>query len=120
MTTTGPKLERDTVRAVRREFSDWRPWLTRALVIAFAALAGLTIVAFTWLTDLAFATFQRIAAVGWWLPLLWMPAVAAAIVLLTRRYARGAAGSGSGRHPPQPLRRCDDATMVVRSSTWRS
>ena len=59
----------DAVRAERREFSDWRPWLTRALVIAFAALAGLTIVGFTWLIDLAFATFQRIAAVGWWVPL---------------------------------------------------
>lgn len=31
-----------------REFSDWRPWLTGALVIAFAALAGLTIVGLTW------------------------------------------------------------------------
>ena len=117
MTTPGPKLEHDTVRAVRRELSDWRPWLTRALVIAFAALAGLTIVAFTWLTDLAFATFQRIAAVGRWLPLLWMPAVTAAIVWLTRRYA-----------PARPDRArsatrfnlSGDATMVVRSSTWRS
>ena len=94
MTTPGPKLEHDTVRAVRREFSDWRPWLTRALVIAFAALAGLTIVGLTWLTDLAFATFQRIAAIGWWVPLLWMPLVTAAIVWLTQRYAPGAAGSG--------------------------
>ena len=54
--------EHDAVGAVRREFSDWRPWITRALVLAFAALAGLTIVGFTWLTDLAFAGFRRIAA----------------------------------------------------------
>ncbi len=46
---------------MRREFSDWRPWLTRALVIAFAALAGVTIVGFTWLTDLAFATLLTAA-----------------------------------------------------------
>ncbi len=94
MTTHGPKGEHDAVRAFRREFSDWRPWLTRALVIAFAALAGLTIVGFTWLTNLAFASFLRIAALGWWVPLLWMPLATAAIVWLTRRYAPGAAGSG--------------------------
>jgi H+/Cl- antiporter ClcA len=94
MTLDLQKTEHSAIHAVRREFSDWRPWLTRALVICFAAMAGLTIVAFTWLTDLAFAGFQRIAAVGWWLQLLWMPAATATIVWLTRRYAPGAAGSG--------------------------
>ncbi|MEO8525414.1 MAG: chloride channel protein, partial [Caldimonas sp.] len=57
-------------------------------------LAGLTIVGFTWLTNLAFETFLRIAALGWWVPLLWMPLATAAIAWLTRRYAPGAAGSG--------------------------
>lgn len=109
MTTPGLKLEHDTVRAVRREFSDWRPCLTRALVIAFAALAGLTIVAFTWLTDLAFATFERIAAIGWWVPLLWMPLVTAVIVWLTRRYAPGAAGSGI----PQVMATLDTAVVAA-------
>jgi len=94
MTLDLQKAEHNAIHALRREFSDWRPWLTRALVICFAAMAGLTIVAFTWLTDLAFAGFQRIAAIGWWLQLLWMPAATAAIVWLTRRYAPGAAGSG--------------------------
>ena len=84
----------DAVHAFRREFTDWRPWLTRALVLAFAALAGLTVVAFTWLTDVMFAGFHRIAALGWWVPLLWVPAATAAVVWLTRRYAPGAAGSG--------------------------
>ena len=101
--------DHDAVRAVRREFSDWRPWLTRALVIAFAALAGVTIVGFTWLTDSAFATFQRIAAVGWWLPLLWMPLATGAIVWLTRRYALGAAGSGI----PQVMATLDTAVAAV-------
>ncbi|MEO6363847.1 MAG: chloride channel protein [Caldimonas sp.] len=109
MTSPAPKLEHDAVHAVRREFSDWRPWLTRALVIAFAALAGIAIVAFTWLTDLAFASFQRIAAVGWWLPLLWMPLVTAAIVWLTRRYAPAAAGSGI----PQVMAALDTAVAAA-------
>ena len=86
--------DRHSLKAVRREFSDWRPWITRALVLAFAALAGLTVVAFTWLTDLAFAAFQRLAALPWWVPLLWVPLATAAAVWATRRFAAGAAGSG--------------------------
>ena len=116
MTMLGPKLEHDAVRAVRREFSDWRPWLTRALVIAFAALAGLVIVGFTWLTDLAFSTFQRIAAIGWWVPLLWMPLVTALIVWLTRRYAPGAAGSGI----PQVMASLDTAVAPAEVSRFVS
>jgi len=88
------KIEHDAIHAMRREFSDWRPWLTRALVLTFAALAGLTIVGFTWLTDVAFRSFLRIAALAWWLPLLWVPAATAASVWVTRRYAAAAAGSG--------------------------
>ncbi|HEY2560474.1 MAG TPA: chloride channel protein [Caldimonas sp.] len=82
------------LKVVRREFSDWRPWITRSLVLAFAALAGLTIVVFTWLTDVAFSTFQRLAAFGWWVPLLLMPPATALAVWATRRFAASAAGSG--------------------------
>ena len=82
------------LHAVRREFSDWRPWITRALVLAFAALAGLSIVGFTWLTDQAIGGYQRIAALAWWSPLLWTPLAAAAAVWATRRFAAGATGSG--------------------------
>jgi H+/Cl- antiporter ClcA len=84
----------DPFVALRREFTDWRQWLTRALVLAFAALCGLVIVAFTWLADHALALFTRLAHLGWWVPLLWMPLVTAAIVWATRRFAPGAAGSG--------------------------
>lgn len=116
MTMPRPKVEHDAVRAFRREFSDWRPWLTRAPVIAFAALAGLTIVGFTWLTDLAFATFLRIVAIGWWVPLLWMPLATAAIVWLTRRYAPGAAGSGI----PQVMATLDTAVSATDVSLFVS
>lgn len=80
--------------AFRQEFSDWRLWLTRAIVIAAAAAAGLTVVGFTWLTERALEAFVTIRAVWWWSPLLWTPLCAAAIVWFTRRHAPGAAGSG--------------------------
>ena len=84
----------DALASFRREFTDWRRWITRALVLAFAAAAGLTIVGFTWLTDVALAGFNHLVAWHWWLPLLWMPLATAAAVWVTRRYAPGAAGSG--------------------------
>lgn len=80
--------------ALRTEFGDWRLWATRVLVIAAAAAAGLTIVAFTWATERAIELFERLHAGWWWAPLLLTPLCAAAIVWLTRRYAPGAAGSG--------------------------
>lgn len=109
------KTDHDPVRAVRRELSDWRPWITRALVLTFAALAGLTIVAFTWLTDLALVGFHRIAALAWWAPLLWVPLATAAGVWVTRRFASGAAGSGI----PQVMAALDTAVAPpdVRSSS---
>ncbi|MGE5865753.1 MAG: chloride channel protein [Rhizobacter sp.] len=84
----------DPVESVRQELSDWRPWVTRALVLAFAAASGLTIVAFTWMAERAHHGFERLADAAWWAPLLWMPLCAVAIVFLTRRFAPGAAGSG--------------------------
>jgi H+/Cl- antiporter ClcA len=105
--TTG----QDPVHAVRRELSDWRPWLTRALVLAFAALAGLTIVGLTWLTDIAFGTYEHLASKAWWLPLVLVPGATAAAVWMTRRFAPGAAGSGI----PQVMAALDtavDATNV--------
>jgi len=81
------------VATVRREFSDWRLWLARALVMTFACAAGLTVVGFTWLTDLALHRFLVIQTT-WWSPLLWTPLCTGAIVWLTRRYFAGAACSG--------------------------
>lgn len=90
MKTPDPHL----VHALRREFSDWRPWVTRGLVLTYAALAGLTVVAFTWLTERAFDLFFDLRHLNDWLTLLWVPLFTAAIVWLTRRLAPGAAGSG--------------------------
>ncbi len=74
--------------------ADWRLWAGRGVVLGFAAIAGLTVVAFTWLTEQALSLFSQLDAHAWWAPLLWTPACTAAIVWVTRRYAPGAAGSG--------------------------
>lgn len=78
----------------KKELSDWHLWTGRGLVMAFAALAGMTVVAFTWLADHALAQFFSFQKAYWWGPLLWMPISTAAIVWLTMRFAPGAAGSG--------------------------
>ena len=80
--------------ALKRELSDWHLWTGRGLVIAFAALAGLTVVGFTWLAEHALAQFHLFEKSFWWGPLLWTPLSTAAIVWLTLRFAPGAAGSG--------------------------
>jgi H+/Cl- antiporter ClcA len=89
-------LNRDLriVAAFRREVSDWRLWLSRALVMAVAAAAGLTVVGFTWLSERALEAFFDLHTHWWWAPLFWTPLCTAMIVWLTRRLAPGAAGSG--------------------------
>ncbi len=84
--------------AIRNELSDWRVWVGRAVVLGFAALAGLTVVAFTWLCELALEYFFvgqiRLARDYPWLPWIWTPLIAALITWITRRWVLGAAGSG--------------------------
>lgn len=88
------KSHPDVQSTFRKELVDWRLWMTRTIVLAFAAMAGLTVVAFTWLSELALETFHKLDAWNWWAPLIWTPLCTAAIVWLTRRYAAGASGSG--------------------------
>ena len=82
------------VSAFQNELTDWRLWTGRFVVLAFAAAAGLTIVAFTWLSERALEAFFHLEAKAWWAPLLWTPLVTGTIVWLTRRFVPGAAGSG--------------------------
>lgn len=63
-------------------------------MLAFVAIAGLTVVAQTWLSERALDLFEGLSGAVWWAPLLWTPAAAAGIVWLTRRFAPGAGGSG--------------------------
>lgn len=80
--------------SLRNELYDWPLWQGRALVLAFAALAGLTVVAFTWMTEQALTNFFLVEQTYWWSPLLWTPACTGLIAWITRRYVPGAAGSG--------------------------
>lgn len=80
--------------AMKQELYDWHLWTGRGLVITFAALAGITVVVFTWFTEHALTQFFSVQKAHWWAPLLWTPLSTAAIVWLTMRFAPGAAGSG--------------------------
>lgn len=84
----------EILHAIHKQVVDWRAWAGRGLVMAFAALAGLTVVAFTWMTELAFGAFEQVQQLYWWSPLLWTPLCTGAIVWVMRRYAMGSAGSG--------------------------
>ena len=81
-------------QAIKHELSNWHLWTGRGVVIAFAAIAGLTVVAFTWITEHAIAAFFSMESRYWWGPLLWTPLCTAAIVWVTRKYFPGAGGSG--------------------------
>lgn len=59
-----------------------------------AAIAGLTIVTFTWLGEQALSIFHILETTYWWAPLILTPLSTAAIVWITRRFVPGAAGSG--------------------------
>jgi H+/Cl- antiporter ClcA len=88
------KPPRSMKEAIQQELADWKLWLARALVVAAAVVAGLTVVGFTWLAETASGYFAALRAQAWWAPLLVAPAAAAAVVWCTRRFAAGAAGSG--------------------------
>lgn len=60
----------------------------------FATLTGLTVVAFTWLSEHALETFFALSNQMFWLPLVWTPVLTMGIVYLTRRFAIGTTGSG--------------------------
>lgn len=90
-----PDLSSHDVRsAFRRELISPHLWRTRLVVVSMAAAAGLVVVGFTWLAEAAFARFLSVEQLAWWMPLCWTPVCCAAIVWVTRRYARGAGGSG--------------------------
>jgi len=79
---------------LKNEFLNWRLWGSRALVLMYAALAGLTIVGFARLAELAFQCFLNWQSQWLWFPLFWTPLCTIVIVFLTKQFAPGAAGSG--------------------------
>lgn len=79
---------------VRAELSDVRTWVDRGVVLGYAVLAGLCVVAFTIAADWAFAHFRSLEHAHPWSVLIWTPAVTALIAYATRRWFPGATGSG--------------------------
>lgn len=82
------------VSEVKKDFYDWHLWIGRCIVIAFAALTGMTVVAFTWLSEHALTSFFVVQKFYWWAPLIWTPCLTAVIVWVTLRFLPGIAGSG--------------------------
>ena len=86
--------EPDFLQNLQHELSDGKAWLSRAIVMGYAAVAGLAVVAFTVMSETAFEWFSHGFARYPLLVLIWIPALTAAIVWATRKFAPSAAGSG--------------------------
>lgn len=106
----------DVASRLGRELSDWRRWMARLVVLAFAALAGLAVAGFTWLCELAIGAFGHMSTWQWWWPLVWTPTLTATVVWAMRRWYEGAAGSGI----PQVLAALDTHTDPARRSLYVS
>ncbi|GAC1541754.1 MAG: chloride channel protein [Ramlibacter sp.] len=84
----------DVLHAIRRDLANARVWMGRAVVLAYAGLAGASVVAFTRLSERALGAFSHLVTAYPLLPLAWTPLLCALLAWLTRRWAPGAAGSG--------------------------
>ncbi|MFL6694454.1 MAG: chloride channel protein, partial [Ramlibacter sp.] len=80
--------------AIRRDLANSREWAGRAIVLAYAALAGASVVTFTWLSDRALHAFGLLAAAYPLMPLAWTPLLCVLLAWITQRWLPGAAGSG--------------------------
>ncbi|MFY9329939.1 MAG: chloride channel protein, partial [Georgfuchsia sp.] len=69
-------------------------WRTRITLWSAALLAGLAVVAFAKLADIALAVFFTLINSRPWLPFLLTPVIGMVVVWLTRRFVPGAQGSG--------------------------
>lgn len=96
---------------VRAELSDVSLWTGRGVLIAYAAMAGLTVVVFTWLSEHALAQFFTYQKAYPLETVVWTTFSTAAIVWITRRFVPGIAGSGI----PQVL-----AALQTESSSHQS
>lgn len=81
-------------RRHRASLFSLRLWLRRVLFWGGAVGVGLAATGFALASDGAHAWFRRVLDASPWLPLVLTPLTLAAVALLTRRYFRGAAGSG--------------------------
>jgi len=78
---------------LRRRFTSIR-WRTRVTLWLAATVAGLLVVMFARLADLALALFATQTAARPWLPFIYTPLVGMLVVWLTTRFFQGSQGSG--------------------------
>jgi H+/Cl- antiporter ClcA len=107
-------IPQELVQRVHAEWVVGRAWLDRAVVLAFAVATGALVVGFTMLAEWSIAGYRALSSWGEsarYLMLLWTPAVTAAVVWVTMRWAPGAAGSGI----PQVVRALDDDLTPPRT-----
>lgn len=104
------------LQAFRNELYDWQLWSGRALVLAFAAMAGLVVVVFTMMSEWALEHFEKLHIDHWWAPLIWTPLCTAAIVWVTRQFFIGTAGSGI----PQVMASMDSSVSAEQRSLYVS
>jgi H+/Cl- antiporter ClcA len=110
------KHEPDFLQNLRSELSNWRLWRDRAIVLGYAAAAGLFVVGFTVAADWAFGRFEQLRHTAPWAILLWTPLMTVGIVWVTRRWFPGAAGSGI----PQVKAALDPAVPAERREHFAS
>lgn len=103
-------------QALSHELSDWRRWVARVVVLSFAAMAGLSVLALIWLGERAQDIFQRVYDHHACWALIWTPLWTALAVWATRPWFEGAAGSGI----PQVLAAMDPATPPEQRSLFVS
>ncbi|MFY9328454.1 MAG: chloride channel protein, partial [Georgfuchsia sp.] len=80
------------MKIFRGPFSSLR-WRTRLILWGAAGMAGLAVVGFAKLADVALANFFQVTNDRPWLPFLLAPIVGMLVVWLTRRFAPGSQGS---------------------------
>ncbi|MFO1310702.1 MAG: chloride channel protein [Burkholderiales bacterium] len=94
-------------------------WKDRAVVLTYAVISGLVVVAFTLLAEAASAGYEALlafGAAGPFLALLWTPACTIAVLWCTYRFAPGAQGSGI----PQVVAALDDVVAPDERSRFVS
>lgn len=89
-----PAQPPDVIASVRGDLADWRAWVSRCVILAYAGAAGLSVVAFTRLSELALSAFGKLYALVGWAPFLWTPAICALLAWLTVRHFPATSGSG--------------------------
>ncbi len=76
------------------KLTDFDAWHGRIIVWIAAATAGLIVVMFAIATEHAIDMFFKVQQMNWWLPLIITPLGGMVVVGLTRKWFKGAEGSG--------------------------